>query len=107
MNQAIISIAVVTTGTIIKAINVIATTTNLAIVIETTNAKIALNMMTRTQKAPSPTARRMIASAITPRKRVTRPCIMTNPLSRLLAICPEREVHLVQDLLHALHPVFA
>jgi hypothetical protein len=77
--------------------------TNLTIIIETTNATIALNVMTRTQKAPSPMTRRMIASAITPRKRATRSCIMTSPLSQALAICPEKEVDLVQDLLHALN----
>jgi hypothetical protein len=34
--------------------------TNLTIVIETIDATIALDVTTRTQKAPSPTARRMI-----------------------------------------------
>jgi hypothetical protein len=87
--------------------DVIATITNLAIVIKMTNATITLDVMTRTQKAPSPMTRRMIASAITPRKRVTKPCIMTSPLSQALAICPEKGVNLVQDLLHALNPVLA
>jgi hypothetical protein len=77
--------------------------TNLTIVIETTDATIALDMTTRTQKAPGPMTRRMIASTITPRKRATRPCIMTSPLSQALAICPEKDVNLVQDLLHALN----
>ena len=49
----------------------------------------------------------MIASAITPRKIAMRPCIITSPLSQALAICPERRVNLVQDLLHALNPVLA
>jgi hypothetical protein len=93
--------------TIIEVTNVIATITNLTIVIDTTNATIALDVTTRTQKAPGPMTRRMIASAITPRKRATRPCIMTSPLSWALAICPEREVDLVQDLLHALNPGLA
>jgi hypothetical protein len=44
----------------------------------------------------------MIASAITPRKRATKPCIMTSPLCRARAIFPEEEVDLVQDLLCAL-----
>jgi hypothetical protein len=44
----------------------------------------------------------MIASAITPRKRATRPCIMTSPLSQVPAIHPEKEFNLVQDLLRAL-----
>jgi hypothetical protein len=90
MNQATISIAVVTTTTIIKATYAIATITNLTIVIKTIDATIALNVTTRTQKAPSPTIRRMIASAITLRKRATRPCIMTSPLSQAPAICPEK-----------------
>jgi hypothetical protein len=69
VNRATLIIAVVTTVTIIKATDVIATITNLTIVIKSTNATIALDVMTRTQKAPSPTTKRMIASAITPRKR--------------------------------------
>jgi hypothetical protein len=81
--------------------------TDLGIVIEMTNARIALDVMTRTQKAPSPTTRRMIASAITQRKRVTRPCKMTSSLSQVLAIHLERGVNLVQDLLHALNLVLA
>jgi hypothetical protein len=87
--------------------NTIATITNLAIVIEMTDTTIALDVTTRTWKAPSPMTRRMIASTITPRKRVTRSCRMTSPLSQALAICPERGVDLVQDLLHALNPVLA
>ncbi len=81
VNQATVSIAVVTTLTIIEATNTIATITNLTILIKTIDATIALDVMTRTQKAPSPMTRRMITSAITPRKRATRPCIMTSPLS--------------------------
>jgi hypothetical protein len=75
---------------------------NPAIVIKTMGVVIALKVTTRTQKAPSPTTRRMIASAITPRKGATRPCIMTNPPSQVPAIHPEKEVNLVQDLLCAL-----
>jgi hypothetical protein len=44
--------------------------------------------------------KKMIASAITSRKRVTRPCIMTSPLCQ--APCPEEGVDLVPDHLHAL-----
>ncbi len=76
---------------------------NPTIVIKTIDTTIALEVTTRTQKAPGPTTRRMIASAITPRKRATRPCIMTSPLSQVLAICSEKEVVLVQDLLCALN----
>jgi hypothetical protein len=83
--------------------NVIATITNLTIIIGTTDATIALDVITRTQKAPKSTTRRMIASVISPRKRATRPCIMTSPLSWALAIHPERKIELVQDLLHALN----
>jgi hypothetical protein len=103
VNQATVSIAVVTTATIIEATNAITTITNLTIIIETINATIALKVTTRTRKAPGPTTRRMIASAITPRKRATRPCIMTSPLSQVPAIHPEKEVDLVQDLLCTLN----
>jgi hypothetical protein len=72
---------------------------HLTIVIETINATIVVNATTRTQIATSPMTRRMIASTITPRKRGTRPCIMTSPLCRAPAIRPEKEVNLVQDLL--------
>jgi hypothetical protein len=77
--------------------------TNLTIVIKTTDTTITLDVTTRTQKAPSPMTRRMIASAITSRKKETRPCIMTSPLSQALAICSKKEVNLIQDLLHTLN----
>jgi hypothetical protein len=86
----------------IKATDVIATIADLTIIIETINAMIVVNATTRMQKATSLMTRRMIASAITPRKRAMRPCIMTSPLCQALAICLEEGVHLVQDLLHAL-----
>ncbi len=54
MNQATISIAVITTATIIKATNAIATITNLTIIIEMIDATIALDVKTRNWKAPSP-----------------------------------------------------
>jgi hypothetical protein len=44
----------------------------------------------------------MIASAITSRKRVMRPCTMTSPLCQARAIHLETEVVLAQDLLPAL-----
>jgi hypothetical protein len=80
MNQATVSIAVINIATIIKATNVTAMIANLTIIIEMINATITLDATTRTQRAPSPSTRRMIASTITPRKRATRPCIMTSPL---------------------------
>jgi hypothetical protein len=103
VNWATVSIAVVTTVTIIEATNAIATITDLTTIIERTNATIALDVTTRTWKVPSPMTKRMITSTITPRKRATRPCIMTSPLSRAPVICPEKEVDLVQDLLRALN----
>jgi hypothetical protein len=103
VNQATASIAVVTTTIIIEATNAITMIANLTIIIKTINATIALDMMTRTQKAPGHTTRRMIASAITPRNRVTRPCIMTSPFSQVPAIHPEKKVDLVQDLLRTLN----
>jgi hypothetical protein len=78
---------------------------NPTIVIETIGITIALEVTRRTQKAPSPKTRRMIASAITPRKGATRPCIMTSPPSQAPTIHPEKEVDLVQDLLRALNLV--
>jgi hypothetical protein len=66
------------------------------------DATIALNAMTRTQRAQSPTTRRMIASTITPRKRATRPCTMTSPLCQAWAICLEEGIVLVQDLFRTL-----
>jgi hypothetical protein len=84
-----------------------ATIANLTIVIKTIEAMIVVNAMTRTRGATSPTTRRMIASAITSRKRATRPCIMTSPLCQAPAICPEEGVNLVPDLLCALVLVLA
>jgi hypothetical protein len=48
--------------------------------IKTIDATIVLDAKTRTQRAASPTKRRMIANAITSRKRATRPWTMTSPL---------------------------
>ncbi len=75
---------------------------DLTIVIKTINATMVLDTTTRTQRAASPTKRRMIASAITLRKRATRPCIMTSLLCWAWAFCPEEVVILAQDLLCAL-----
>jgi hypothetical protein len=81
VNQATIIIAVGNIVTIIEATNATAMINNPTVVIETIGIAIALKVTTRTQKAPSPTTRRMIASAITPRKGATRPWIMTSPPS--------------------------
>jgi hypothetical protein len=64
----------------IEVTNAITMIANLTIFIETINTTIFLAAKTRTQRAASPTKRRMIASVITSRKRATRPCIMTSPL---------------------------
>jgi hypothetical protein len=103
----IVNIAVVNIATSIKTTNATAIIDDPTIVIETIDATIALNAMTRTQRVPSPMTRRMIAGAITSRKRATRPCIMTSPLCQALAICPEEGVDLVPDLLCILGPVLA
>jgi hypothetical protein len=105
VNQATASIAVTTTATIIEATNVTAMIANLIIIIKIIDAMIVVDMMTRTQGTASPTTRRMIASAITSRKRVTRPCTMTSPLCQAPAVCPERGVDL--DLLRAFDLVLA
>jgi hypothetical protein len=81
----------------------IAKITDLTIVIKMIDAMITLDVMIKTRKAPSPMTRRMLASMITPKKRATRPCIMTSSLSQAPAICPEKEVDLVQDLLCTLN----
>jgi hypothetical protein len=102
VNQATGSIVVVNIATTIKATNGIMAITDLTIITKTIDTTIALESMTMTQRAPSPMTRRMIASAITPRKRAMRPCIVTSPLHWAWGICPEEGVVLVQDLLHAL-----
>jgi hypothetical protein len=99
MNQATGSIIVINIATTIKATNAITVIADQTIVIETIHATIILDAMTRTQRATSPTTRRMIASAITSRKRATRPCIMTSPLHQARAIHLEEGVILIQDLL--------
>jgi hypothetical protein len=68
---------------------------------------IVVNGTTRTQGTTSPTTRRMIASAITSRKRATRPCTMTSPLCQAPAILLEKGVNLVPDLLCALALILA
>jgi hypothetical protein len=99
MNQATSSIVATSIANAIKETNAIAMILNLTIVIEMINTTIVVNTTTRTQIATSPTTRRMIASTITPRKRATRPCIMTSLLCRALALLLEKGVDLVQDLL--------
>jgi hypothetical protein len=76
MNQATSSII----ATIIEATGAIATIANMTIVIKTINTTIVLNTTTMTQRAASPTKKRMIASVITSRKRATRSCTMISPL---------------------------
>jgi hypothetical protein len=98
MNQATSSIVATNIATIVKATGTIATIADMIIVIKTINAMIVLAMTTRTQRAGSPTKRRMIISAITSRKRVVRPCIMTSPLCQARAIRPEEVAVLSQDL---------
>jgi hypothetical protein len=105
VNQATSSTIATNIAITIEVTNVIATIANLIIVIETINAMIVVDAMTRMQGTASPTTRRMIASAITSRKRVTRPCTMTSPLCQAPAVCPEKGVNL--DLLCALAPVLA
>jgi hypothetical protein len=77
-NQATGSIVVKNIATTIVVINAIAMIANPTIVIKRINATIVLDAPTRTQSAASPMTRRMIASAITSRKRETSPCIMTS-----------------------------
>jgi hypothetical protein len=69
VNGAIVSIIAVNIATTIKATDGTTMITNPTILIETIDVKIALKATTRTQRAPSPMTRRMIASAITPRKK--------------------------------------
>jgi hypothetical protein len=99
VNQATVIIAVTNTTSTIKATVAIAAIANLTIIIKTINAMIVVNATIRMQGATNPMTRRMIASKITSRKRATRPYIMTSPLSQAPAICPEKGVNLVQDLL--------
>jgi hypothetical protein len=79
VNQATGSIVTIS-ATIIKAADAIEMTNNPTIVIKTINTTIILVAIARTIRATSPMRRRMIASAITSRKRATRPCTMTSPL---------------------------
>ncbi len=73
---------------------------NPTIVIKMIGTMITLDAMTRTCGTTSPMTRRIIASAITWRKRVTRPCAMTSP--QALGICLNKGVNLVPDHLRAL-----
>jgi hypothetical protein len=78
--QATTNSIVARTPTTIKVINVIAVTNNIAIFIKTIDATITLIAKTRTTRTKSPTRGKMIAYAITSRKRETRPCTTTSPL---------------------------
>ncbi len=99
MNPATVSIAVVNIATTIRATNATRTIANPTILIKVIDAMIALNATTRTQRAPSPKTRRIIASAITSRKRATRPCIVTSPLCQAPTFHLGEGVNLVPDLL--------
>jgi hypothetical protein len=99
MNQATGSILVINISSTIEATNAIAMIANPTIVIKTIDSTIVINGTTRTQRAASPTKRRMIAGAITSRKRATRSCIMTSPLCQAQTVHPEEGVILAQDLL--------
>ncbi len=100
MNQDTSSTVATNIGTTIKATDMIATIANLNIVIKTINALIMGNGTTRTQGTTSPTTRRMIASAITSRKRAMRPCTMTSPLCWVPA-----KVKIAVPLLHHLESI--
>jgi hypothetical protein len=91
--------------TTIEATNAIATTNDLIIIIKKIDAMITLVTKTRTTRTKSPRRRRMIASAITSRKRAARPCIITSPLHRVQTPPLEKGVAHVQDLLLALIPI--
>jgi hypothetical protein len=102
VNRATVNITVENIATTIEATNATATIADPTIVIKMINTMIALNATTRTRGATSPTTRKMIASTITSRKRVTRPCIMTSPLCQAPAICREEGINLISDLRHVL-----
>ncbi len=99
LTSSIVATNIVTT---IEATNAIITIANLTIVIKTINTTIVLDTTTRTWRVARPTKRRMIASAMTSRKRATRPWIMTSPLRWARAIFPEEGAVFAQDLLHTL-----
>jgi hypothetical protein len=101
INQATGSIVAIG-ATIIEASDTIAMPDNPTTVIETIDTIIILFAMARTIRATSSIRRRMVASAITSRKRVTSPCTMTSPLCQAWTLCPGKGVALVQDLLLAL-----
>jgi hypothetical protein len=105
MSRATASIAVTTTVTIIEVTDATAMIADQTILIKTINAMIVVDATTRTQGTASPATRRIITSVITSRKRVTRPCTMTSPLHRALAVRPEKGVDL--DLPRALDLVLA
>jgi hypothetical protein len=69
VNQATRSIIATNIPITIKATDVIGTIADLIIVIETIDAIILADAMTRTQGTTSPTTRRMIASAITSKEK--------------------------------------
>jgi hypothetical protein len=80
MNQSTSSTVATNIATTIKATDAIATIADLIIIIKSIDTMIVVNAARRTQGTKSPTTRRMIAGAITSRKKATRPCTMTSPL---------------------------
>ncbi len=102
MKWATSSIFATNIMTFIKGTNAIVTTDNPTIVIKMIDATIVLVAMTRSLRTASPTRRRMIASVISPRKRVTRPCTTTSPLCWAQTPYPKKGVALAQDFFRAL-----
>ena len=107
VNQATSSTVATNIAITFKVTDGIAMITGLIIIIKTIDAMIVVNAMTRMQGTASPTTRRMIASAITSRKRVMRPCTMTSPLHQAQTLFPVKGVAPIQVLLLALAPVLA
>jgi hypothetical protein len=93
--------------TTINSTNAIVTIADLILIIKTIDAMIVVDATTRMQGTTTPTTRRMIARAITSRKRATRPCTIISPLRQAPAIHPEQGVDLVPDLLYALALILA
>jgi hypothetical protein len=94
VNQATSSTVATNIAITFKVTDGIAMITGLIIIIKKIDAMIAVDITTRTRGTASPTTRRMIASVITSRKRVTRSCTMTSPLHQAPAVRLENGVDL-------------
>jgi hypothetical protein len=94
------------TTTTTKTADTITTNNNMTVAIKTINAMIALVAKRRAARK-SPTRRKMIASAITSRRKVMGPCITTCPCYHAQILCLEKGVAPVQGLLLAHAPVLA